>query len=114
MKNYMKEYIRRIDKIIEEKEKKDIDKIIEEHLVKINFFMHERLVHLLVTILFSLMTLATFFIFLINVSLGLGILLFMFLVLLIPYIYHYYYLENSVQYMYEQYDNLVKIKESKK
>ncbi len=114
MKNYMKEYISRIDKIIEEKEKKDIDKIIEEHLVKINFFMHERLVHLLVTILFSLMTLATFFIFLINVSLGLGILLFMFLVLLIPYIYHYYYLENSVQYMYEQYDNLVKIKESKK
>ncbi len=114
MKNYMKEYISDVDKIIAEKNSKDIDKILEEHLIKINFFMHERLVHLLVTILFALMTLMTFFAFLNDVSIGLGLLLFLFLALLVPYIYHYYYLENSVQYMYKQYDNLIKIKESKK
>ncbi len=106
MKYYMKEYIEKIDNIIKNNDNKNIDMIIEEHLIKINFFMHERLVHLLVTILFALMTLITFFYFLNNISLGIGLLLFMFIVLLIPYIYHYYYLENSVQYMYKQYDKL--------
>ena len=113
MKYYMKEYIEKVDTIIENNDKKNIDKVIEEHLIKIKFFMHERLIHLLVTILFALMTLITFFVTIYSVSFGLILLFFLFLALLIPYIYHYYYLENNVQYMYKQYDKLVSIRDNK-
>ncbi len=110
MKNYMKEYINKIDRIIEEGNNKDIDNLLEEHLIKINFFMHERLIHLLVTILFSILTLFSLFFVVTNYSIGVFFLFLLFLCLLIPYIFHYYYLENSVQYMYKQYDNLKKLK----
>ncbi len=110
MKNYMKDYIKGIDFYIKEKNINDIDEVIETHLDKINFFMHERLIHLLVTILFSLMTLITLFELLNNFSIELMILLILFVCLLVPYIFHYYFLENSVQYMYKQYDKLKEIK----
>ena len=54
MKNYMKEYINRMDKIINNKERVD-EELVKEHLIKIKFFMHERLVHFLVTMLFAIM-----------------------------------------------------------
>lgn len=107
MKKYMKEYVKEIDELIESKKKID-DKVIENHLIKIQFFMHERLVHLLVTILFALLTIITFLYFINNVSVGILLLLFLFIGLLIPYIFHYYYLENTVQYMYKQYDKMIK------
>ena len=109
MKIYMKEYINKIDVIIKDNKKlENKDEIIEEHLIKINFFMHERLVHFLVTMLFAIMFLITFLYSLNNYSLGLLLLNILFLCLLVPYIFHYYYLENSVQYMYKQYDELKK------
>lgn len=107
MKKYMKEYVKEIDELIDSKKKID-DKVIENHLIKIQFFMHERLVHLLVTILFALLTIITFLYFINNVSVGILLLLFLFIGLLIPYIFHYYYLENTVQYMYKQYDKMIK------
>ena len=110
MKDYMKEHISNIDNIIKEKNKKNIDSVISEHLLKIQFFQHERLIHFLVTMLFALMFLITFLYSLSNISLGLLLLDGLFMALLIPYIFHYYYLENSVQYMYKQYDELVKLK----
>ena len=110
MSNYMKEYINEIDKIIDNKNNDNIDEIIDNHLIKIKFFQHERVVHFLVTMLFALMFLITFLYSLNNISIGIIILDIMFLVLLIPYIYHYYYLENSVQYMYKQYDKLIERK----
>ncbi len=106
----MKEHIKEIDEIIKEKRNKDIDKIINDHLIKIKFYQHERLVHFLVTMLFALMFLITFLYSLNNISFGIIILDIMFFVLLVPYIFHYYNLENSVQYMYKQYDELKKIK----
>ncbi len=84
----------------------DIDWNIEmkKHLVQISFFAHERLVHLIVTVLFALMTMAT--ILYVNYTgsmIGLALTVAL-LTLLIPYIMHYYLLENSVQKMYTQYD----------
>lgn len=115
MRNYMKDYINEIDEIIKNENSKNISEIINIHLIKINFFQHERLVHFLVTFLFAIMFLITFLYSLSNVTIGLLLLDIMFVILLIPYIYHYYYLENSVQYMYKQFDNLKKIeKKSKK
>jgi hypothetical protein len=113
MKNYMRDYIDEIDKIIRSGEAKNIDSIIEKHLIKIKFFMHERHMHFLVTMLFALMTLITFFYTMSNFSFGLFLLTIMFLVLLVPYIFHYYKLENGVQYMYDQYDLLLQMKNKK-
>lgn len=112
MKIYMKEYINKIDEIISNNKKIDkIDELIEEHLIKIRFFMHERIVHFLVTMLFAIMFLITFLYSLNNFSIGIMFLNILLFCLLVPYIFHYYYLENSVQYMYKQYD---KLKEKKK
>lgn len=107
MKYYMKEYIESIDDLLKKEKIKDIDDVIANHLIKINFFQHERLVHFLVTMLFAILTLITFFETINNISLGLCLLTFLFVGLLVPYIFHYYFLENSVQYMYKQYDLLL-------
>ena len=113
MKNKMKEYIEGIDKLIESKKIENIDEVIEEHLLKIGFYQHERLIHFLVTILFTLLTFGTLLYTLNNFSIGFGLLTVAFLCLEIPYIFHYYFLENSVQHMYDQHDVLVKIKNKK-
>lgn len=106
----MKEQIELIDRIIKEGKCKNIDEVIKDHIIKIKFYQHERLIHFLVTMLFAIMFLMTFLYSLKNVNLGIILLDLMFFVLLVPYIFHYYNLENSVQYMYKQYDELIKIK----
>jgi len=105
----MQEHIHKIDKIIETRNIKNIDEVIKDHLIKIQFYQHERLVHFLVTMLFAIMFLITFLYSLNNISIWIIFLDIMFMILLIPYIIHYYKLENSVQYMYKQYDLLSKI-----
>ena len=105
----MQEHIHKIDNIIKTNNKRNIDKMIEDHLIKIKFYQHERLVHFLVTMLFAILFFMTFLYTLDHISLGLVILNIILLALLIPYIIHYYKLENSVQYMYKQYDLLKKI-----
>ena len=75
------------------------------------FFQHERLIHLLVTLSFAAMTLASFFVFLITDYLPVTALAALFLVLLIPYIFHYYHLENGVQKLYDLYDQLKSLQE---
>ncbi len=102
MKKYLYDYINKIDEIINNKKiNKDI---IDNHLIKIGFFQHERLIHLLVTLFYA-------FLFLIFFALGYLHYLFfiptaLILILLICYIIHYFHLENGVQYLYKQYDKL--------
>ena len=103
MKKYLYDYINEIDNLINSN-KKINDEIINNHLIKINFFQHERLIHLLVTL---------FYAFLLIVFMSLGVLYFMFYfisliiaIFLIFYIVHYFRLENGVQYLYKQYDKL--------
>ena len=88
--------------------RKEYELLIERHLHQIAFFQHERLIHLLVTLLFALLTFAVFFINLFIPSIGLIILMIALIILLIPYIMHYFLLENGVQKMYKQYDELIK------
>ena len=90
--------------------RKDYEKLLKNHTDQILFFQHERLIHLIVTVLFAILTFAVFFL-LISLpawNTGLFILLIALLVLLIPYIIHYYILENGVQKMYKQYDEILK------
>lgn len=88
--------------------KQDVDwaMVKAEHLVQIGFFQHERLIHLMVTVLFALLEVVTLCISVLMFTPFLGILVVLILVLLIPYVRHYYILENEVQKMYWQYDEM--------
>ncbi len=77
-----------------------------ELLVQIGFFQHERLIHLIVTVLFALMTILVFLVAVTNFALWTGVLLLLLFVLLIPYIKHYWLLENGTQKLYQYYDEL--------
>ena len=104
MKKYLYDYIKSIDEVISKSDNKE--DIVKEHLIKIEFFQHERLIHLLVTLFYCVFML----IFLIG---GMffwpfyiaGIML---LIFVLFYIVHYFRLENGVQYLYKQYDILKK------
>lgn len=83
-----------------------LEKEKAELLIQIGFFQHERLIHLVVTVLFALMTILVFLVAMTNFALWTGVLLLLLLVLLIPYIKHYYLLENGTQKLYQYYDKL--------
>ena len=78
----------------------------KELLTQINFFQHERLVHLIITCLFALLTVLSIFFCLLTIVPLLLVLTGLFLLLLIPYIAHYYCLENGTQALYQYYDIL--------
>ena len=105
MKKYLYEYIDEVDSLLNNNKSKINDDVISNHLTKISFFQHERLIHLLVTLFYALLLI---------VFMALGILSFMFYfisliisIFLIFYIIHYFRLENGVQYLYKQYDLLL-------
>ncbi len=106
MKKYLNDYINEIDNKI--KTKNITEKDIKEHLIKINFFQHERLIHLLVTLFYGLFLFLSVIIFT-KIPLFI-IILYIVLIILIFYVRHYFFLENGVQYLYKQYDAMKKIK----
>lgn len=111
MKERILNYMAYIDQLLADdagKNEEDYEKIMEEHKLQLTFFMHERLVHLLVTLTFALLAFATFFALVFAFQPGLVVLFNALLVLLVPYIMHYYLLENGVQKMYRQYDEMYK------
>ncbi|MDE7267273.1 MAG: hypothetical protein K2N89_07405 [Lachnospiraceae bacterium] len=81
--------------------------VLQEHLTQISFFQHERLIHLIVTVTFALLTVIALAIYCIACYMPMLPLIILLLVLLIPYIGHYYTLENEVQKMYVQYDTIL-------
>ena len=91
----------------------DFQKLKNEQLIKIQFFQHERLIHLLVTLFYVIFMI----IFLV---LGLNIVGFMIVALILMicvffYALYYFKLENGVQYLYKQYDQIVdKLKEKER
>lgn len=110
MKERITKYLKYMDELlnrIEAGEEMDLQKILKNHMIQIGFFMHERLVHLIVTVLFAIGTFMTIFTYLIVNNVGLLLLALLLIVLLVPYIKHYYLLENGVQKMYKQYDKLL-------
>lgn len=105
-------YRKRIDELLQ-KEEANWAKVLEEHLTQIAFFQHERLVHLIVTVLFAVLEIMSILGTVILAAMdrgniALNLMTILLLVLLIPYIRHYYILENEVQKMYVQYDELLK------
>ena len=103
MKKYLCNYIEQIDDIL--KKEKITKNIIEKHLIKISFFQHERLIHLLVTLFYS----AIFLLFLVlsHIHYVFFIVALLLMPFVICYIVHYFRLENGVQYLYKQYDKML-------
>ena len=95
------------------RENADWEQIRREHLVQVGFFQHERLIHLIVTVIFALfavLSVGMAFLLMAFGTEGAGSWLLVvaaFLVLLVPYVRHYYILENEVQKMYRQYDEII-------
>jgi len=107
MKKYLMAFISRAESM----EKNHTDEDMQELLVHIRFFQHERLVHLIVTIAVAVSLIAiALFIIALRCSLMLFILDMLLLILLVPYILHYYFLENGVQKLYAVYDRSKGIK----
>lgn len=102
MKKYLYNYIENIDSKI--KENNISEKIKKEHLVKINFFQHERLVHLIVTLSFSILVFLS--VYMIKYHFAFIFVNIILLICLTFYIIHYYYLENGVQCLYKLYDKM--------
>lgn len=104
MKKSIDNYIKEVDQKIEEGI--NLEKLKEEHLIKIGFYQHERLIHLLVTLFYAVFMFLTIILSYYN-PLALIIVLIL-MIFLIFYVKHYFFLENHVQYMYKQYDKIVK------
>lgn len=107
MEERIQTYVRKIDDLLAEAPKgTDWEQEREEHLIQLSFFQHERLIHLIVTVTFAVLTILVFLHLASDFSVGMALLLLLLLSLLLPYIRHYYILENNVQKMYRQYDIL--------
>lgn len=104
MKKYILEYVEYVEK---NKDKADKE-FIEKHLIKIKFFQHERLIHLIVTATYGILNMLAFLFGIIGKNIIPIIIGYMMMCFLIPYIYHYFLLENGVQKMYRQYDEMTK------
>ena len=111
----LKKYLKRTEELLEclnraeesgDLRKERLAKEKAELLIQIGFFQHERLIHLIVTVLFALMTILVFLLAVTNFAPWNGVLLLLLLVLLIPYIKHYWLLENGTQKLYQYYDKM--------
>lgn len=102
MKKYLYDYIKVVDEKLNSNT--DMESLKKEHLTKIQFFQHERLIHLIVTLFYVLFMI----IFMSLSSLYIGFLFvgLILLVFVLFYVIHYFKLENGVQYLYKQYDKM--------
>ncbi len=103
MREYMKEYIKEIDTKINDNYKFTKEEI-DEFLFKMELFQKERIIHLVITLTYVFFTIL--FLFLTQYIFAMFIIFFILLIFDAFYVYHYFFLENSVQYMYKQYDKM--------
>ena len=111
MKKYISEYMAELKKFLDNELKtadpETKDKVLHELEMKITYFQHERLIHLIVTVLFAILEIISVLSFFMIGNIFPLVLSIMFLILLVPYILHYFFLENSVQELYKLRDRLI-------
>ncbi|MBE7070095.1 MAG: hypothetical protein E7386_06305 [Ruminococcaceae bacterium] len=99
-----------IDNEMKEAGEEKTRRVLAEFEIKIAYFQHERLIHLMVTLsfaLFLLLSVGAIFLFPPEfIYCGL-LLTAIFFGLTIGYVMHYYFLENSVQKMYHMRDEMI-------
>lgn len=105
MGSYIKTYISSVEKAIDD-ESTDLEALKREHLVQIEFIQHERLIHLMVTIMCCILLfigLCVFFISGLTAFLVVDALL---LILDFSYLIYYFFIENSTQKLYRLYNKM--------
>ena len=91
MKKRILSYRKKMDLLLMEDAKRtDWKDVLEEHLIQIGFFQHERLVHLLVTGLVAIVTIIIFCVAYIESGILIWVATFLLMILLVAYIIHYY------------------------
>ncbi len=101
MKKYLNDYIVEV-----ENKKKITQKDKDELLIKIKFFSHERLVHLIVTISFVIFSIMFTFMSFYTEKILFYVVTLVLYIIDIFYILHYYALENGVKKLYKIFDKL--------
>ncbi len=106
------DYIAYIDSRTNSEELKKLSKeereaLIAQLLTQIQFFQHERLIHLIVTHMFAVITIVTLVAMCYFQTIPMLILMILEIGLLFPYIVHYYHLENGTQKLYTYYDRFI-------
>ena len=103
----LKDYLEKMEKLdIKTLTEGEKGEIMKDLLIQIGFFQHERLIHLIVTVIFALLTMLSILGAALLQQISMFLLTVLFFVLLVPYIMHYYLLENGVQKLYTYYDKL--------
>ena len=100
MKQFCREHEARVTAAVEAGEA--TEELLEEHLQMIAWVQHERLVHLIVTVMVVLCELFTLDLVLLHSEMGIvpALIMLGLAVLLGFYFYHYFFLENTVQRWY--------------
>lgn len=109
MTEYLKAYMKTVaERLAECRSGSELDEILAEHKDKISFMQHERIVHFFVTMMFAIILTIFMSVLIFTENMAILLLVTIILVLLGFYIKHYYFLENTVQKMYEVYDEILK------
>lgn len=109
MEKRIKAYIQLTEEWLQTKEalsQQEREDFQREYLVHLSFYQHERMVHLLVTILFAILAFLSIGIAIVGEYPAMFLVTATLFILLIPYTRHYYFLENSVQKMYDLYERI--------
>ncbi|MCM1577405.1 MAG: hypothetical protein NC078_01230 [Ruminococcus sp.] len=107
MGNYIKAYMKAVDKAIE-KDDTDFEALKREQLVQIEFIQHERIVHLIVTVMCCLLLFLGLEIFFMTGLLAIMAVNVILLVLVFSYLMYYCFIENRTQQLYRQYNRICK------
>ena len=117
MTEYLTDYMNTVSERLDScSNANELDKILAEHMDKIAFMQHERIVHFLVTMMFAVILsvfmvgmLLTDNIMLLVLVTIITVLLAFYILFLRPHYNQYYFLENTVQKMYKVYDRILKM-----
>jgi len=102
----MRAYVKKHDLFLKESEVSEV--VYKYHLQQIAFMQHERLIHLIVLCLTSLVFLLSFLGAYITLNIGLMVISLILGILELFYVRHYFFLENHVQAWYKVADEMYK------
>ncbi|MBP1547988.1 MAG: hypothetical protein J6A37_15500 [Oscillospiraceae bacterium] len=105
MGSYISTYMRSVEAALEN-ESTDWDALKREHLVQIEFIQHERLIHLMVTIMCCLLLFIGMCVFFISELTPFLIVDGLLLILVFCYLIYYFYIENATQKLYRLYNRI--------
>lgn len=105
MGSYISTYMKAVENALED-EKTDFAALKREHMVQIEFIQHERLIHLMVTIMCCILLFIGMCVFFLSGIMPFMIVNGLLLILVFCYLIYYFYIENSTQKLYRLYNKI--------